>query len=98
MIEKLSNVRKRSYVEAGEVFALTSFFAVPKGVDDIRMVYDGTKSGLNDNIWVPRFPLPTINTHLRAVDSNTYMSDMDIGEMFLNLDFTRQCRPCAELT
>jgi hypothetical protein len=84
MIDKLSNVRKRRYVEAGEVFALTSFFAVPKGVDDIRMVYNGTKLGLNDNIWVPRFPLPTMNTHLRAVDSNTYMSDMDIGEMFLN--------------
>lgn len=84
MIDKLRKVRKRRYVEPGEVFSLTSFFAVPKGVEDIRMVYDGTKSGLNDNIWVPRFPLPTINTHLRAVDGDTCMSDMDIGEMFLN--------------
>ena len=84
MVDKISKVRKRRYVEPGEVFSLTSFFAVPKGVEDIRMVYDGTKSGLNDNIWVPRFPLPTINTHLRAVDGDTYMSDMDIGEMFLN--------------
>jgi hypothetical protein len=84
MVDKLSNVRDRRYLEPGEVFSLTSFFAVPKGVNDIRMVYDGTKSGLNENIWVPRFPLPTVNTHLRAVDSNTWMSDMDIGEMFLN--------------
>lgn len=64
--------------------SLTSFFAVPKGVDDIRMVYDGTKLGLNNVIWVPRFPLPTVDTMLQAVDSNTFMSDMDIGEMFLN--------------
>ena len=84
MVGKLDVVRKRRYLEPGEVFSLTSFFAVPKGVEDIRMVYDGTKSGLNENIWVPRFPLPTVNTHLRAVDSSTWMSDMDIGEMFLN--------------
>ena len=48
------------------------------------MVYEGTRSGLNDAIWVPRFPLPTVNTMLRAVDENTFMGDMDIGEMFLN--------------
>ncbi len=60
MVDKISKVRKRRYVEPGKVSALTSFFAVPKGVDDIRMVCDGTKLGLNDNIWVPRFPLPTI--------------------------------------
>lgn len=84
MVKKLAKVRERRYVEPGEVTSLTSFFAVPKGTEDIRMVYDGTKSGLNENIWVPRFPLPTIDTHLRAVDSSTFMSDMDIGEMFLN--------------
>jgi hypothetical protein len=61
---------------------LSCFFAVPKGVEDIRMVYDGTKPGLNGNIWVPRFPLLAINTHLMAVDSDTFMGDMDIGEMF----------------
>jgi hypothetical protein len=84
MVKKLATVRDRRYLEPGKVFSLTSFFAVPKGVNDIRLVYDGTKSGLNQNIWVPRFQLPTVNTHLRAVDSNTWMSNMDIGEMFLN--------------
>jgi hypothetical protein len=84
MVDKLSNIQNRRYLEPGEVFTLTLFFAVPKGVNDIRMVYDGTKSRLNENIWVPRFPLPMVNTHQRGVDSNTWMSDMDIGEMFLN--------------
>jgi hypothetical protein len=81
---KLGKVRDRRYVTKGNVDSLTSFFAVPKGTDDVRMVYDGTRSGLNDAIWVPRFPLPTVNTMLRAVDENTFMGDMDIGEMFLN--------------
>jgi len=62
MKEKLKSVRDRWYVKAGPVKSLTSFFAVPKGEDDIRMVYDGTKLGLNDSIWVPRFPLPTVDT------------------------------------
>ena len=52
--------------------------------EDVRMVYDGTKSGLNSCIWVPRFPLPTVGTYLRAVEAGTFMGDMDVGEMFLN--------------
>ncbi len=84
MGEKLGKVRERGYVTSGGVHSPTSFFAVPKGTDDVQMVYDGTKSGLNDAIWVPRFPLPTVNTMLCAVDKNTFMGDMDIGEMFLN--------------
>jgi hypothetical protein len=84
MVKKIGKVRKRRYIEKGPIESLTSFFAVPKGLDDIRMVYDGTKSGLNKVIWVPRFPLPTVETLLRAVESGTFMSEMDIGEMFLN--------------
>ena len=83
MVAKLAKVWKRRYISTGPIESLTSFFAVPKGLDDIRMVYDGTKSGLNEVIWVPRFPLPTVNTMLRSVDSGTFMSDMDIGEIFL---------------
>jgi hypothetical protein len=48
------------------------------------MVYDGTKSGLNDSIWVPSFFMPTMASHLRAVTEGTYMCNVDIGEMFLN--------------
>jgi hypothetical protein len=81
---KLDKVRKQRYI--GEVFirSLTAFFAVPKGPEDIRMVYDGTVSGLNDAIWVPRFVLPTIETHLRLVGEDTCMADVDVGDCFLN--------------
>ena len=84
MKKKLKKVRDLRYVAPGPVESLTSFFAVPKGEDDIRMVYDGTKSGLNDSIWVPSFPLPTVDTMLRAVTYDTVMSDFDIGDCFLN--------------
>ena len=52
--------------------------------DSIRMVYDGSVSGLNDSIWMPRFVLPSLNMHLRSVENGTYMGDIDVGEMFLN--------------
>jgi hypothetical protein len=48
------------------------------------MVYNGTFSGLNDRLWVPWFPLPTITTLARAVEVGTHMVDLDVGETFLN--------------
>jgi hypothetical protein len=63
---------------------MTNFFSVSKGEFDIRMVFDGTASGLNDSIWIPGFGLPTVQTHLRAVDKDTFMADVDVGVMFLN--------------
>jgi hypothetical protein len=84
VIDKLSKIRTRRYIGPNHVTSLITYFWVPKGPDDIRLVYDGSASGLNSSIWVPRFPLPTINTHLRAIEAGTYMSDLDIGDMFLN--------------
>jgi hypothetical protein len=75
--------------------SLTAFFEVEKGDDDIRLVYDGLVSGLNMSIWVPRFFLPTIWTHLCAVDEDTFMADVDIGEMFLNFVLHRQLQVLA---
>ncbi len=82
--EKLRKVRERRYLQPGPIKALTSFFTVPKGDDDIRVVYNGTKSGLNDCLWAPWFRLPTVEQHLRAVEPGTFMADLDIGEQFLN--------------
>jgi hypothetical protein len=84
MKAKLGKVWDCRYVSEGEVSSLTSFFAVLKRADDVRMVCNGTRYGLNDAIWVPRFPLPTVNTMLRAGDEHTHLGDMDISEMFLN--------------
>ena len=85
MQEKLQKVLDCGYLDNDEwIVSLTSYFDVPKGEDDIRMVYDGTKCGLNDAVWIPSFFLPSVQTHLRAVEEGTYICDVDVGEMFLN--------------
>ncbi|KAL7559822.1 hypothetical protein ACA910_003985 [Epithemia clementina (nom. ined.)] len=82
---KLSKVRQRGYITPLEnIKSLTNFFSVPKGDADIRMVYDGTKSGLNAALFAPWFSLATVDTMLRSVDQNTWSADNDFGEMFLN--------------
>ena len=95
MIKKLAKVRARRYIAKGTVVSLTSYFAVPKGESDIRMVYDGTKSGLNDAMWVPRFGLPTIDTHLRSIEEGTFLADVDVGECFLNFPLHHSLRKLA---
>jgi hypothetical protein len=55
---KLENVLSKRYIAHGTVTSLTSYFAIPKGMDDIRLVYDASRSGLNKVLWVPSFPLP----------------------------------------
>ena len=77
------------------VESMTACFAVPKGINDICLVHDGSVSGVNLSIWVPRFFLPTIGTHLRAVDEDTYMADVDIGKMFLNFILHRELQAFA---
>ena len=64
LVEKLQKARTRQYIGPGRVTSLTSFFGVKKGKDDIRPIYDGSVSGLNKSIWMPRFVLPTIQSHL----------------------------------
>jgi hypothetical protein len=95
VIKKIAKVRKRKYISTGYVWSLTDFFSVPKGADDIRMVYNGTSSGLNDVLWVPSFPLPTVDSLLRAVHPNTWMADTDLGEMFLNFVLHESLRELA---
>ncbi len=45
--KKLDSVTSKRYIDKISVESLTSYFAVPKGTSDIRMVYDATVSGLN---------------------------------------------------
>jgi hypothetical protein len=58
--KKLYSVQERNYIEPGKVVSLMHFFYVPKGLKDIRMVYNGTASGLNDCLLGLLFSLPTI--------------------------------------
>jgi hypothetical protein len=67
MRAKVLKVRKQGYVCPGVVTSGTHYFSVPKGLDDIRVVYNGTSCGLNDVLWALRFGLPTVKQTLRAL-------------------------------
>ncbi len=92
---KLCKVRNKGYIVSGEVHSLTSFFSVPKGDGDIRMVYDASKSGLNSKLWAPWFLLPTIESHLRSVQPGSFMGDIDFSEQFLNFVLHERLQPYA---
>ena len=93
---KIRKVRdNRGYLELGHVCSLTGFFAVPKGSDDIRMVYDATKCGLNEALWAPNFALPTVESVINNATGSTWFGDIDLGEMFLNYPLDRRIRPYA---
>ena len=94
--DKLSKVIGRGYFDQNlPVESLTDFFDVPKGPTDIRMVYNGTSSGLNDALWAPNFWLPTAKSSLRLLTPASYCGDMDLGEMFLNFPMDHTLRPYA---
>jgi hypothetical protein len=78
-----------------KLMKVVSFFAVPKGDTDMRLVYNSTSSGLNAHLWAPWFALPTICALLRALELDTFMADYDIGEMFLNFMLEERCARLA---
>ncbi len=72
-----------------KVKSLIKYFSVPKGDDNVRMVYDATAKKLSECVWVPTFWLPTIDSLVRALDKYSWMTDRDIGNMFLNFQLHR---------
>ena len=89
---KLDTIREKRYVEPGTIISLMSYFDVPKGEDDIRMVYDGSASGLNDKLWAPWFSLPNNTCLVRALEPGYWMADNDVGEMFHNFMLNEELR------
>ena len=60
-------------------------FHVQKGKDNIWMVYDGTKLGLNDSLYAPWFSLPTVYAINRWVIASSWTTYNDYINMFLNI-------------
>jgi hypothetical protein len=59
---KLFKVRERRYIDTGPVLGLMHMFYVLKGGDDIRMVYNGAASGINECIFAPTLGYPSSRT------------------------------------
>ena len=84
---KVDKVIRNGYVEIvsrKHLKSVLNVFHVPKGIDDIRLVYDATKSGLNPCLHAPWFTLPTIDTMVRTLNEDSWCSDNDYGDHFLN--------------
>lgn len=96
---KLAGMVSKSYLGAGFVSNSLHFFAVPKGdAEDIRVVFDGTSSALNETLWAPNFYLPTARAAAMNISYSSWMSDMvDCGEMFHNFFMNKRVRKCAGL-
>lgn len=93
LAKKIGKVIDRGYiklVKKEEIKSFVDFFAVPKGEEDIRLVYNGTTAGLTDSLWAPRFWLPSADTLLRMLHFNFDMVDIDLGEMFLNFPLPKE--------
>ena len=94
VVRKITKVRERDYLIQGvTVLSLIHMFDVPKGTNDIRLVYNGTSSGLNRSLYGPHFTLPTVDTTLRALEQGSLSADIDIAEMFLNFMLDPKLRP-----
>ena len=52
-------------------------------IDEIRMMYDAYKSGLNDLVFVSWVSMPAIGSHLRSMKARTFIVDCDVDD-FLN--------------
>ena len=92
---KLQKVLERRYIEVVKDSELESYmfmFDVPKGESDVRIVYDGSKSGFNDATWAPWFALPTVEAMSRTVLPSCWCGDRDFGEMFLNFPLHPRAR------
>jgi hypothetical protein len=59
------------------------YFAVPKGDDDICLVYDAMGNKLNKSI----------DLLIWAVDKGSWMTDRDVGNIFLNCQLHEDVRP-----
>eukprot|EP00978_Attheya_sp_CCMP212_P029827 scaffold107351_cov30-Attheya_sp.AAC.1 len=94
MRKKLEKVIRQKYIDVSEeeILAFIQYFTVEKGLYDIRMVYNGTKSGLNDCLFAPWFALPTMTTMFRGLDVDFWCADNDFSDNFLNNLINKELR------
>ncbi len=93
--DKIFKMVKHRYLLTSriKVKSLIKYFAVPKGENDIRLVYNATANHLNKCVWVPTFWLPTIDTFVRALGKDSWMTNRDVGDMFLNFQLHESVVP-----
>lgn len=60
--EKEQKLVRRRYLEPGFVTCIVPRFGVPKSEDDIRLVWDASRNGVNSKLYAPSFWMPQFRT------------------------------------
>ena len=89
---KIDGMLHKRYLEEGVVRSNVHYFTVPKGEEDVRVVFDGTSSGLNEALWAPNFFLPSSRAASVLLTFSTWLADVDFGEMFHNFFVANRIR------
>eukprot|EP00536_Pseudo-nitzschia_multiseries_P018930 jgi/Psemu1/58071/gm1.58071_g len=85
--EKLSVVIDKGYIELADikfVEAMMFMSHAPKGEMDVHIVYDSTKSGLNNTLYALWFAFPTVDSMVQWVVAGMWLADNDNGKQFLS--------------
>ena len=77
--KNMNKLVSRGYITKVVIIVLTSFFSLPLGIDDSRMMFDATVSVLNGSLWDPNFMLPSMGSFIMIVGPETHVVDLDIG-------------------
>jgi hypothetical protein len=86
LCKKITKFVEQKYIAppTSWIKSLIKYFAIPKGLQDWRIVFHAGTNHLNDCVWAPLFCLPMVSLLHCIVDEETLMLDMGIGEMILN--------------
>ncbi|KAL7573165.1 hypothetical protein ACA910_018829 [Epithemia clementina (nom. ined.)] len=81
---KLEDVWRKQYVVQDTCVATMNYFCIPKWIHNIHMVYNGTKSGLNNCLYTPWLNLPNADVMIPTLDTGKWCIDDNYGKMFFN--------------
>ena len=62
------------------------------------MVFGEMASRIDDYLWYPKLMLPVMDSLLMMMGPDEHMAEIDVGEMFYNLDYIRCWRNNVEWT
>jgi len=71
-------------ITPGFVLRIIPYFCVPKGDEDIRVMWDLKMNGVNETIYTPKFQLPTPASYHHVLEASMYLGDFDVGKQFPN--------------
>ena len=86
-------MQNRQYIAIGFILRLTTFFHVPKGGSDIRLVYSLIDCGINESLWGPKLWMPYVENVLDTATHSSWFGDVDDAEIFHHYKLSEKPQP-----